>query len=442
MLCGILYGSQYGGSTTSILVNIPGEAASIVTCLDGYQMARKGRAGPALGIAAWGSFIAGTISVIALMIVANPLAKLALKFGPPEYFALMCTGLIFVTYLAQGSVLKAIMMALTGIILGSIGLDLVTGQPKFTLGIPQLEDGMGVMPVIMGLFGLSEVFQNIESKQVSRIIYETKVKNLWPSLKDWIDAKWAILRGTLIGFFLVYCPGGGGTLASFLSYGIEKRVSKHPEKFGTGVIEGVAAPESANNASCGGGLIPLLSLGIPPNVTMAVLFSAFIIHGITPGPLLITEHPDVFWGLIASMYLGNILLLLHESSADRAMGPITQSSIRHTFSLDPSVLRARIRFCRCFNDRHYFYAFLRCRRLPDEEIQISGSGSYSWLCSGADDRTLASSVTAYLRRKLRHFLSRGQFLAVTLGIALAPASVECNLVLTRKSRNAYNEFKE
>ena len=231
MLCGILYGSQYGGSTTSILVNIPGEAASIVTCLDGYQMARKGRAGPALGIAAWGSFIAGTVSVIALMIVANPLAKLALKFGPPEYFALMCTGLIFVTYLAQGSVLKAIMMALTGIILGSIGLDLVTGQPKFTLGIPQLEDGIGVMPVIMGLFGLTEVFQNIESKQVSRIIYETKVKNLWPSLKDWIDSKWAIVRGTLIGFFLGILPGGGGTLASFLSYGIEKRVSKHPAGF-------------------------------------------------------------------------------------------------------------------------------------------------------------------------------------------------------------------
>ncbi len=310
MLCGILYGSQYGGSTTSILVNIPGEAASIVTCLDGYQMARKGRAGPALGIAAWGSFIAGTISVIALMVVANPLAKLALDFGPPEYFALMCTGLIFVTYLAQGSVLKAIMMALTGIILGSIGLDLVTGQPKFTLGIPQLEDGVGVMPVIMGLFGLTEVFENIEAKQVSRAIYETKVKNLWPSLKDWVDAKWAIVRGTLIGFFLGILPGGGGTLASFLSYGIEKRMSRHPQDFGTGVIEGVAAPESANNASCGGGLIPLLSLGIPPNVTMAVLFSAFIIHGITPGPLLITEHADIFWGLIASMYLGNVLLLV------------------------------------------------------------------------------------------------------------------------------------
>jgi putative tricarboxylic transport membrane protein len=310
MLCGILYGSQYGGSTTSILVNIPGEASSIVTCLDGYQMARKGRAGPALGIAAWGSFVAGTISVIALMVVANPLAKLALSFGPPEYFALMCTGLIFVTYLAQGSVMKAIMMALTGIILGSIGLDLVTGQPKFTLGIPQLEDGVGVMPVIMGLFGLSEVFQNIESKQVSRIIYETKVKNLWPSLKDWADSKWAIVRGTLVGFFLGILPGGGGTLASFLSYGIEKRISNHPQKFGTGVIEGVAAPESANNASCGGGLIPLLSLGIPPNVTMAVLFSAFVIHGITPGPLLITEHADIFWGLIASMYLGNVLLLV------------------------------------------------------------------------------------------------------------------------------------
>ncbi len=310
MLTGILYGSQYGGSTTSILVNIPGEAASIVTCLDGYQMARKGRAGPALGIAAWGSFIAGTLSVIALMVVANPLAQLALKFGPPEYFALMCTGLLFVTYLAQGSVLKAIMMALVGIILGSVGLDMVTGVPKFTLGIPELEDGIGIMPIIMGLFGLTEVFENIESKEEEVHIYETKIKNLWPSFQDWMDSKWAIARGTVIGFFLGILPGGGGTISSFLSYGVEKRVSKHPQDFGKGAIEGVAGPESANNASCGGGLIPLLSLGIPPNVTMAVLFSAFIIHGITPGPLLITEHPDVFWGLIASMYLGNVLLLV------------------------------------------------------------------------------------------------------------------------------------
>ncbi|HVN97863.1 MAG TPA: tripartite tricarboxylate transporter permease [Syntrophorhabdaceae bacterium] len=310
MLAGILYGAMYGGSTTSILVNIPGETASIVTCLDGYQMARKGRAGPALGIAAWGSFIAGTISVIAMMFVANPLARLAIKFGPPEYFALMCTGLLFVTYLAQGSVLRAIMMALTGIILGSVGLDLITGQPKFTLGIDELQDGVGVMPVIMGLFGLTEVFQNIEQRAEQTEIYQTKVKNLWPSLKDWMDSKWAITRGTVLGFFLGILPGGGGTLSSFMSYAIEKRVSKHPEDFGKGAIEGVAGPESANNSSCGGSLIPLMSLGIPPNVTMAVLFSAFIIHGIQPGPLMITEHPDVFWGLIASMYLGNVLLLI------------------------------------------------------------------------------------------------------------------------------------
>jgi len=309
MLAGIYYGAMYGGSTTSILVNIPGEAASVVTCLDGYQMARQGRPGPALGIASIGSFIAGTLSIVGLMLIAHPLAKAALRFGPPEYFALMCTGLIILTYLAQGSMLKALMMALVGLIIGNVGLDMITGLPRFTFSIDELTDGVGIIPLVMGLFGISEVLINIEQK-MKREIFQTRIGHLWPSLRDWAMAKWAILRGTLIGFFLGILPGGGAILSSFVSYAVEKKVSKHPERFGKGAIEGVAAPESANNAAAGGALIPLLSLGIPPNVVMAMLYSALIIHGIQPGPLLLKNNPDLFWGLVASMYLGNGLLLL------------------------------------------------------------------------------------------------------------------------------------
>ncbi len=309
LLAGIYYGVQYGGSTTSILINIPGEASSVITCIDGYQMARQGRAGPALGIAAIGSFIAGTIANIGLMFVAVPLSKAALSFGPPEYFALMCTGLLIVTYLAQGSILKAIMMALAGIILGSIGLDAITGLPRFTFGIDELTDGVGIIPLVMGLFGISEILQNLE-ESLEREVFKAHVKNLWPSLKDWIEAKWAIVRGSLIGFVLGILPGGGAVIATFVSYAVEKKVAKHPERFGKGAIEGVASPESANNAAAGGSLIPLLSLGIPPNPIMAIFFSALIIHGIQPGPLLIKQHPDLFWGLVASLYLGNFLLLI------------------------------------------------------------------------------------------------------------------------------------
>lgn len=309
LLAGIYYGVQYGGSTTSILVRIPGEASSVMTCIDGHQMARQGRAGPALGIAAWGSFIAGTIANIGLMLVAIPLAHAALKLGPPEYFALMCTGLIIVTYLAQGSVLKAVMMGLVGIILGSIGLDLISGFPRFTFGINELTDGVGIVPLVMGLFGISEILENLEGS-LEREVFKTRIKNLWPSLKDWMEAKWAILRGSVIGFLLGVLPGGGAVISTFVSYAVEKKISKHPEKFGKGAIEGVAGPESANNAAAGSSLIPLLSLGIPPNPIMAIFFSALIIHGIQPGPLLIRQHPDLFWGLVASLYLGNGLLLV------------------------------------------------------------------------------------------------------------------------------------
>jgi putative tricarboxylic transport membrane protein len=309
MLAGIYYGAMYGGSTTSILVNIPGETASVVTCLDGYQMARQGRAGPALGISAWGSFIAGTVSIIGLMIFANPLAEAALSFGPPEYFALMCAGLIVLSYLTQGSMLKAMMMGLAGLTIGSVGLDIVTSLPRFTFGIIELEDGIGIIPVAMGLFGISEILINIGTA-TQREVFQSHVRNLMPSLKDWADAKWPIIRGTIFGFFFGILPGGGAVLASFVSYGIEKKVSRYPERFGKGAIEGVAGPEAANNAATGGNLIPLLSLGIPLNPTMALLFSALIIHGITPGPLFIKSNPDVFWGLVSSMYLGNLLLLI------------------------------------------------------------------------------------------------------------------------------------
>ncbi len=309
LLAGIWYGAAYGGSTTSILINIPGEAGSVVTTLDGYQMARQGRAGPALGISAFGSFIAGTLGVIGLMFLGPPLADFALEFGPPEYFSLMCVGMILVTFLASASVVKALMMACLGIIVGAVGTDPIFGSTRFTFNIVELMDGVGIAPLVMGLFGIAEVLSNIEEK-VERTILTTRVQGLLPTFQDWMQAKWAILRGTVIGFFLGILPGGGVVLASFISYSVEKMVSKYPEKFGTGVIEGVAAPESANNAAAQGGFIPLLTLGIPANVVMAILLGALLIHGVTPGPLLLSQHPEIFWGVIASMYVGNAMLLV------------------------------------------------------------------------------------------------------------------------------------
>jgi putative tricarboxylic transport membrane protein len=309
MLAGIYYGAQYGGSITAILANIPGEASSVMTCLDGYQMARQGRAGMALGVSTIGSFIAGSLSIVGLMFLAYPLAKAALKFGPPEYFSLMCMGLVILTFLTQGSMLKSLIMALLGLLIGLIGLDSFTAKPRFTMGFNELMDGVGIVPLVMGLFGISEVLLNLEGK-IERDIYKTELTGLFASLKGWIEAKWAIIRGTIIGFFAGILPGGGAVLSSFVSYALEKRFSRHPEKFGTGVIEGVAAPESANNAAAQSCLIPLLSLGIPPNVVMAVLYGGLLIHGIQPGPFLVKDHPDVFWGLVMSMYLGNVMLLV------------------------------------------------------------------------------------------------------------------------------------
>ncbi len=309
MMAAIYYGTLYGGSTTSILLNIPGEVASVITCLDGYQMARQGRAGPALGIAAFGSFIAGTLAVVGLMLVAPPLAEFSLKFGPPEYFSLIVCGLTLVTFLAKGAMWKALLMAAIGLFLAFIGTDSLMGMTRFTMDIPEFTDGLGLGPVAMGLFGVAEVLLNLE-RTSERAIFETKIKNLLPNLKDWGDSIWPILRGSVIGFFIGILPGGGGILPTFTSYAMEKKISREPEKFGTGMIQGVAGPESANNAGSTATFIPMLTLGLPPNATMAIIFGALMVYGMQPGPLLIKEHPQMFWGLVASMYVGNTMLLL------------------------------------------------------------------------------------------------------------------------------------
>ncbi len=309
MLAGIFYGAQYGGSTTSILVNIPGEATSVVTCLDGYRMARQGRAGPALGIAAFGSFIAGTATTAILIFVAPPLAEYGLKFGPPEYFSLMVVGMAFLICLASKSLIKAVMMALVGFIFAGVGIDLNSGAQRFTFGILDLNDGLGVVPMVMGLFGISEVLLNLEVN-FKQDVFQARIKGLLPTLKDWKDSALPILRGTALGFFFGVIPGAGSLVSTFVAYGLEKKFSKHPEKFGEGVIEGVAAPESANNAGVAGGFVPLLTLGIPSNATMAVFLGVLMIHGVTPGPMLMQSHPEIFWGFVTSMYLGNIMLLV------------------------------------------------------------------------------------------------------------------------------------
>jgi putative tricarboxylic transport membrane protein len=309
MLAGLYYGAMYGGSSTSILVNIPGEAASVVTCMDGYQMALKGRAGPALGMAAFGSFIAGTIGVMGLMLFAVPLSKVALEFGSHEYFSLIILGLTFVIYLSHGSMLKALMMCCLGLMLSNVGLDPMTSTPRITFDMLELFDGIGIAPVAMGLFGVGEVLVNLESTLTTKVV-DTKIRDLFPSKLDWVKSRWALARGTVVGFFLGILPGGGPVVASFLSYGLEKRLSKNPAEFGKGAIEGVAGPESANNSAASASFIPLLTLGIPPNVSLSILFGAFLIHGVTPGPFLLKDHPDVFWGVLSSMYVGNVMLLV------------------------------------------------------------------------------------------------------------------------------------
>jgi len=310
MLGGLYYGTMYGGSTTSILINVPGEAASVVTCLDGYRMAQKGRAGQALGIAAFGSFIAGTFGTIMIMVLAPPLALLALKFGPPEFVGLVLLGLTMVTYLSSGSMPKALMMAIVGLLFSYIGTDIVTGRERFTLGIDTIAGGIDIVPIAMGLFGISEVLLNLERSETVRKVFSTKLRDLLPSREDWKDSSAPIARGSILGFFLGLIPGGGGLIASFISYAMEKKITKHPETFGTGDIRGVAGPEAANNAGAQGAFIPMLTMGIPCNVAVAILMGALMIHGVLPGPRLLEEHPRVFWGVVGSMYIGNFMLLI------------------------------------------------------------------------------------------------------------------------------------
>jgi putative tricarboxylic transport membrane protein len=309
MLAGIYYGAMYGGSTTSILVNIPGEAASVITCLDGYQMAKKGRAGPALGIAAIGSFMAGTLGVVGVMLVAPPMAKFALAFGPPEYFSLMLMGVVIIIYMSAGSILKDFIMAVFGLLLGTIGMDTISGTQRLTFGILELADGIGFIPAVMGLFGVSEILINVEKLMATNLITE-KVRNLLPTLRDFKESFWPIIRGTVLGFFIGVLPGPAPVISTYSSYALEKRISKTPEKFGTGYIVGVAGPESANNSATSGAMIPLFTLGIPANSVIAVLLGAFMIHGLQPGPTFISKYPDIFWATIMSMYIGNVMLLI------------------------------------------------------------------------------------------------------------------------------------
>jgi putative tricarboxylic transport membrane protein len=312
MLCGIYYGAMYGGSTTSILLNVPGETASVITCIDGYQMARKGKAGPALAICAIGSFTAGTLAIFGMVFLAPPLAQAALAFGPPEYFSLMVCGFIVLSNVTGGSLIKSLVMAVIGLIIGTMGLDPVTGEYRFTFDTTYLLSGIEFVAVAIGLFGIAEVLANVDQplEKLEQSVIVPRFRDLYPSLQDLKASVGAILRGAGIGFGVGLVPGPAPVIATYASYMVEKKISKYPEAFGKGAIEGVAGPESANNAACQSAFIPLFVLGIPFAPPTAILLGALMIHGVVPGPMMITEHPDVFWGVIASMYIGNFILLL------------------------------------------------------------------------------------------------------------------------------------
>ncbi len=321
---GIYYGAMYGGSTTSILLNIPGEAASVVTCIDGYKMAQKGRGGAALTVSAVGSFVAGTLSIIGLMFAASILADAALKFGPPEFFAIGAIGLLFLVRLSGGPLIKNVIMLLLGLALSTVGTDRLHGSPRFTFGLSELGQGVEFLPVAMGLFGIAEVMLTaVEKEGVGKMI-AIRMSDLLPTLMEWKRSLAPIFRGSFLGFFIGLLPGPSPVISTFVSYMTEKKVSKHPEEFGEGAIEGVAGPESANNAAVGGAYVPLLALGVPFTPAMAVVVGALMLHGITPGPMMMAERPQLFWGVIASMYLGNIMLLILNLPMVQLFGQITK----------------------------------------------------------------------------------------------------------------------
>lgn len=309
MMANIYYGAKYGGSTTSILINVPGEGSSVVTAFDGFAMARQGRGGAALGISAIGSFVAGIIGTFGLIFICVPLAAFSLKFGPAEYFSLIVMGMLCIVFVGGKSVTKSLISAVLGLALGTVGSDVVQGAPRFVYDIPQLMDGVSFIVVVMGLFGVGEVLVSAEERMKVKAL-DIKLKDLWPTVGDILQSKWAILRGTVVGFFVGALPGAGSTIASFISYGIEKGVAKDPERFGKGAIEGVAGPEAANNSACSGAMVPLLALGIPGSGATAVMLGALMLYGLKPGPMLFTTNPDFVWALIASMFLGNIILII------------------------------------------------------------------------------------------------------------------------------------
>jgi len=327
MMSSIYYGAKYGGSTTSILINLPGEGASVVTCFDGYQMARQGRAGSALGISAIGSFVGGILGTFGLIFTAIPLARYTLKFGPAEFFSLILMGMLTIVFVGGKSIKKSLMSGLIGFGLGAVGTDVVEGAPRFVYGINQLRDGLSFILVCMGVFGVGEVLVSAEERMKTTSI-KVKFKDLWPTIDDVIVSKWAMLRGTVIGFFIGALPGTGSTIASFISYGVEKGVSKEPERFGKGAIEGVAGPETANNASTSGAMVPLLALGIPGSGATAIMLGALIMFGLKPGPLLFATSADIVWALIACMFVSNVILLI----MNLPMIPLFAASLRVSYS--------------------------------------------------------------------------------------------------------------
>ena len=309
LLGGVYYGAMYGGSTTSILLRIPGEAASVMTCIDGYAMTQRGRAGPALAIAAIGSFVAGTLGVVGLMLLAPTLAEFALRFGPPEYTALLLLGFFILAFMTGGSMLKTLVMAASGLLLGMIGIDVMSGYTRFNFGLVELGDGIGIVPVAVGLFGISEILITA-GQPVALKVQQPKLRELIPSREEFRLSVGPIARGSLLGFLIGIIPGSAHIISSFVSYGLERRLSKHPERFGQGAIEGVAGPESANNAAATGAFVPMMALGIPTSPVTAVMIAAIMVHGVLPGPTLINERPELFWGFVASMYVGNVVLLI------------------------------------------------------------------------------------------------------------------------------------
>lgn len=328
MITSIYYGSKYGGSTTSILINVPGEGASVVTTFDGYQMALQGRAGAALGISAIGSFIGGVLGTFGLIFVAVPLANFSLEFGPAEYFSLILMGMLTIVFVGGKSISKSLMSGVLGLALGVVGTDVVQGAPRFVYGVPELMDGISFVVVVMGVFGIGEVLISAQEFMKMDSI-KVPFAKLWPTLKDLADSKWAIIRGTVVGFLVGALPGAGSTIASFLSYGLEKSVSKHPERFGKGAIEGVAGPETSNNAACSGAMAPLLALGIPGSGATAVMLGALMLYGLKPGPMLFHTSPDFVWALIASMFVGNTILLI----MNLPMVPLFALSLRLSYSI-------------------------------------------------------------------------------------------------------------